>query len=114
MRRQSARCNGGHLMTAIPESITEAELAAAFGRLPLPGLYGGGEAELAAAFGRLPLPGLYGGGKMAASLVADVLAHREPEYEPGEAYADARSRWFLLRAAGYASARLRVRRCRRC
>ena len=55
-------------MTAIPESITEAELAA--------------------AFGRLPLPGLYGGGKMAASLVADVLAHREPEYEPGEAYAE--------------------------
>jgi hypothetical protein len=57
-------------MTATPESITEAELAA--------------------AFGRLPLPGLYDGGKMAASLVADVLAHREPEYEPGEAYADAR------------------------
>ena len=44
------------------------------------------EAELAAAFGRLPLPGLYDGGKMAASLVADVLAHREPEYEPGGIY----------------------------
>jgi hypothetical protein len=87
-------------MTAIPESITEAELAAAFGRLPLPGLYGGGEAELAAAFGRLPLPGLYGGGKMAASLVADVLAHREPEYEPGEAYADARGDKYLRSSSG--------------